>query len=157
MFLSRFFMVGEGLDRKSRGEICKFERRDLEDLDEKIAVKLSMFLNPLKTNELQIVLFLVVFVKIFYGFLMPEKRRFFHFPRPVCCVAKKKFPACRFPPFPHPFTKTASSDLEKLLFHPRNSDHPFFFISENLAIQKKTAKFATSFYESKSLTHEKAL
>ena len=83
MFLSRFFIIWEGLDRKSRGEICKFERRDLEDLDEKIAVKLSIFLNPLKTNELQIALFLVIFVKIFYGFLMPEKRRFFHFPRSV--------------------------------------------------------------------------
>jgi hypothetical protein len=115
-------------------------------------------LNPLKTNELQIALFLTNFVKIFYGFLMPEKRRFFLLPpsRLLSCQQNKS-PTRRFPPFPHPFTKTASSDLEKLLFHPRNSDHPFFFISENLAIQKKTAKFATSFYESKSLTHEEAL
>ncbi len=64
----KIFQNREGFDRKFRGEILKFEERNLEDFPPKFAVKLRGILNWLIINTLQIDYKSAYFVKIFHNF-----------------------------------------------------------------------------------------
>ena len=65
---SRNFGHLNRLDRKSKGEICQFEGRDLANLSPQIAVKLGGVLNLLIINTLQKCQNIGKIVKIFHNF-----------------------------------------------------------------------------------------